>query len=103
MDKKQLATLINTGVMRTGTKISVLRKGMDLGASPNVVVSEILEIISYKKVKGEMVLEAFRLYDSRKYVVRAEHIRFIDGMPIERLISAHKSEGKKRGRKSKKR
>lgn len=103
MDKTLLATLINNGVVKEGTEVSVRRKGLDLGASLNVTVEELLEIYSVEKVKGNFLLRAFRTSDGRKFTVKAEHIGFIDGMPPSRLVTAHKSEGKKRGRKSKKR
>ncbi len=103
MDKELLVTLINNGVVREGTKITVLRTGIDLGGSPTPRVIEILEIAGHKKVKDEIMLATFRTSDGKKFKVKAAHIRLIDGMPPSRLVAAHKSEGKKRGRKPKKR
>lgn len=103
MENELLLDLINSGVVRTGTEVTILRKGMDLGGSLNARIIEKLEVISHKKVKGNIVLEAFNISDGRKFNVRAKHISLIDGMPPNRLVEAHKSEGKKRGRKPKKR
>ena len=103
MEKKLLATLINSGVVRKGTEVTVLRTGVDLGGSPTPRVIENLEIVGHKKVKDEIVLAAFRTSDGKQFKVKAAHIRLIDGMPPSRLVAAHKSEGKKRGRKPKKR
>jgi len=103
MEILELSTLINTGVVREGTKITILRKGKDLGGSDTVMVKEILEVASINKVDDEMILESFSTENGRRFNVKAKNIKIIDGMPVSRLISAHKSEGKKRGRKPKKR
>ena len=103
MEKELLETLINSGVVREGTEITVRRTGLDLGGSPTPRGIENLEIIGHKKVDGEIVLATFRTSDGKKFKVEPRHIRLIDGMPPRRLVAAHKSEGKKRGRKPKKR
>lgn len=103
MESSQLSDLINTGVVKEGTKVTILRKGKDLGGSDTAVVEESLEVASISKVDDEMVLASFSTENGRQFNVRARNIKLIDGMPIDRLITAHKSEGKKRGRKPKKR
>ena len=56
MENELLLDLINSGVVRTGTEVTILRKGMDLGGSLNARIIEKLEVISHKNVKGNIVL-----------------------------------------------
>ena len=103
MEKELLSSLINKSVVRIGTEVTIVRRGSDLGGTPNAKVEERLEVLTHKKVKGEFVLEAFSTETGKVFKVKAKHIRKIDGMVPDRLVSAHKAEGKKRGRKPKKR
>ena len=55
MKNSQLLDLINNGVVREGTKVTILRRGKDLGGSETVVVEEILEVASINKVDDEKI------------------------------------------------
>lgn len=102
MNVDQLLDLINKGIVRTGSEITVIRKGRDLGGAQKAKVEESLEVTSHKEVDGEIILEAFSVVDGKIFEVKAQHIVKIDGMHLSRLVNAHQTEGKKRGRKPKK-
>ena len=101
MENDQLSDLINRGIVRTGTEVTIIRRGMDLGGSNKAKVEESLEVISHKEVDGVIILTARSVVDGKPYKIKANNIKKIDGMFLGRLINAHQTEGKKRGRKPK--
>ena len=101
MEADILLDLINRGIVRTGTEVTIIRRGQDLAGERRVPTEQCLEVRSHAEVDGEIVLEAFSTLDGKTFNVKAKNIIKIDGMYLSRLLNAHQSEGKKRGRKPK--
>ena len=94
-----LITLINSGVIKKGTEVTILRAGRDISGHLSVYSPHSIEILSYE-VNGKVaILTGFSIVDKKRFKIKAKHVLSIDGMDPARLKSAFQSEGKKRGRK----
>lgn len=99
MEDDLLVNLINSGVIKKGTEVEILRAGLDIGGHISVYSPHAVEIHSYKMNKHRAILIGCSIMDSKRFKIKAKHIRSIDGMDPARLKTAFQSEGKKRGRK----
>lgn len=99
MKSDLLITLINSGVIRKGTEVIILRPGRDISGVVTVYSPHAIEIHSYKVNKNEAILKGYSITDKKGFNIKAQHILSVDGMDPKRLRAAFQSEGKKRGRK----
>ncbi len=98
MDTKLLISLINNGVIKKGTEVTILRPGKDIGGQSNLHSPHQIEIVSIKMGK-KVSLTGFSTVDGKRFKISGNHILKVDGMDPKRLSLVFKTSGKKRGRK----
>ena len=100
MKAELLDSLINNGIVKEGTEVTVFRSGRDIAGMPTVSVRHQMEITKMEVIEKQTLLEAISVVDGKRFNIQAKHILQVDGMNPERLATAFKTEGKKRGRKA---
>lgn len=98
-----LVFLINNGIVQQGTEVTILRPSRGMGEQSTIYLPHNLELLDIKVLKDKVILKGVSTIDGKQFKIGAQHILKIDGMEPERLSTAFKTDGKKRGRKSKKR
>lgn len=99
MNEDLLISLINNGIVREGTEVTILRVGRDMGGLSQVESRQYVELCKIEVIDNKVYLVAFSVNDGNTYKIEAHHILQIDGMNPARLDEAFKTDGKKRGRK----
>ncbi len=94
-----LILLINSGVVKKGTEVTILRVGYDMGGSSTIRSRHFVELREIEVIDNKVHLVALHVLDGKQYQLEARHILQVDGMNPERLSEAFKTDGKKRGRK----
>jgi len=102
MDSNLLISLINNGIVKKGTEVTILRPGRDISGKSKVYSNDNIEILLYKINESKnIILYGKSTLDNKRFKLKPQHIIKVDGMEPSRLVGAFKPEGKKRGRKPK--
>jgi hypothetical protein len=110
MDSNLATSLVNKGVLVTGTEIEAHYRAAGLGGVGTVVAKGEFTIDSVgKTTEGDMIFVATSTRDGRKQRILAEAVTSIDGMDPSRFAAVYNIKadgsgakmGKRRGRKPK--
>lgn len=99
MKEELLISLINSGIVKEGTEVTILRAGRDIGGLHTVQSRHYVELRKIEVIDNKVYLIALSVLDRKEYQLEARHILQVDGMNPARLSEAFKTDGKKRGRK----